>query len=158
MKNQRGFIHIAVLITIALIVVVLVGVAFWYDSEGGLANSETVSVISSFDDCVSAGYPVMESYPRQCAVNGVTYVDTITNQNLNIDTNQNTNSVLLSEDAKLQIATYTGQTCTTDDDCGIFPCLNGSCLIKECTCSCGCSGNECGGDDSEAPGYCITTN
>ncbi len=28
------------------------------------------AVIRNFDDCVNAGYPAMESYPRQCAVPG----------------------------------------------------------------------------------------
>ena len=26
--------------------------------------------VNSFDECVAAGYPVMESYPRQCATPG----------------------------------------------------------------------------------------
>ncbi len=35
--------------------------------------------IGSFEDCVRAGYPVMESYPRQCAVpEGGTFVEDIT--------------------------------------------------------------------------------
>lgn len=28
------------------------------------------SSISSFEQCIQAGYPVLESYPRQCAVPG----------------------------------------------------------------------------------------
>ncbi len=28
------------------------------------------SKISNFEECVKAGYPVMESYPRQCTVPG----------------------------------------------------------------------------------------
>lgn len=34
--------------------------------------------IASFDDCVAAGNPVMESYPRQCSANGQTFVEEIT--------------------------------------------------------------------------------
>ena len=151
MKKEVGYTHIVVVITIVLIAILLVGVSIWYDSEGGMTKVESSLVISSFNDCASAGYPVMESYPRQCAVNGVTYTEIITNQNLNINTNQNTNATLLSDETKLQIATYTDQSCTTDEDCGIFPCLVGICLVKECTCSCNCSGNICGGDDSVAP-------
>lgn len=30
--------------------------------------------ISSFDECVAAGYPVMESYPEQCRANGQTFI------------------------------------------------------------------------------------
>jgi hypothetical protein len=31
--------------------------------------------ISNFEECVEAGNPVMESYPRQCRVNGETFVE-----------------------------------------------------------------------------------
>jgi len=34
-------------------------------------------VVASFDDCVSAGNPVMESYPRQCQANGITYTEEV---------------------------------------------------------------------------------
>ncbi len=33
--------------------------------------------ISNFEECVAAGNPVMESYPRRCAANGVTYIEEI---------------------------------------------------------------------------------
>jgi len=33
--------------------------------------------INSFDKCVEAGYPVMESYPRKCSANGWTFVENI---------------------------------------------------------------------------------
>ncbi len=33
--------------------------------------------INNFEDCVEAGNPVMESYPRQCRINGETYVEEI---------------------------------------------------------------------------------
>jgi len=37
------------------------------------------SPISNFEDCAAAGYPVMESYPRQCKVpDGETFIEDIT--------------------------------------------------------------------------------
>jgi hypothetical protein len=33
--------------------------------------------IKNFEDCVTAGNSVMESYPRQCSINGETYVEKI---------------------------------------------------------------------------------
>jgi hypothetical protein len=33
--------------------------------------------ITSFEECVAAGNPVMESYPRQCRADGVTYVEKV---------------------------------------------------------------------------------
>lgn len=39
-------------------------------------DSITSKEISSFEDCISAGYPVMESYPRQCRTSdGKTFVE-----------------------------------------------------------------------------------
>jgi len=34
--------------------------------------------ISSFEECVAAGNPVMESYPRQCIADGKTFVEELT--------------------------------------------------------------------------------
>lgn len=40
-------------------------------------NTEEVSKINSFNDCVEAGYPVMESFPEQCATeDGRTFTNT----------------------------------------------------------------------------------
>ncbi|OGY44355.1 MAG: hypothetical protein A2731_00095 [Candidatus Buchananbacteria bacterium RIFCSPHIGHO2_01_FULL_39_8] len=41
-----------------------------------LADSE----INSFQDCIDAGNPVMESYPRQCRANGKTFTEDIGNE------------------------------------------------------------------------------
>ena len=45
--------------------------------EGGCFNGTScLSLITSFDGCVAAGYPVMGSYPRQCRTpNGETFVE-----------------------------------------------------------------------------------
>lgn len=47
-----------------------------------LYNSQNIMVkkISNFEECASAGYAVMESYPRQCAANGQTFVEIIEKQ------------------------------------------------------------------------------
>jgi hypothetical protein len=37
----------------------------------------TTKTISSFDECVAAGYPVMESYPQQCKVGDIIFVEEI---------------------------------------------------------------------------------
>ena len=43
------------------------------------ACAGTANNIESFEDCVKAGNPVMESYPRQCAVpGGATFTEVIT--------------------------------------------------------------------------------
>lgn len=40
-----------------------------------LAACTPESEIASFEECVAAGNPVMESYPRQCSANGQTFVE-----------------------------------------------------------------------------------
>lgn len=42
-----------------------------------LAACTSTTPITSFDDCVTAGNPIMESYPRQCSANGQTFVEEI---------------------------------------------------------------------------------
>ncbi len=49
-------------ICIVLGVILAVGSVFYY-----VNNKKPIqSVVTSFEDCVSAGYPVLESYPEQC--------------------------------------------------------------------------------------------
>jgi hypothetical protein len=43
----------------------------------GAGCSPSATVVSSFEECVAAGNPVMESYPRQCRSGGVTYVEQV---------------------------------------------------------------------------------
>lgn len=42
-----------------------------------LAACTQTKQISSFEECVAAGNPVMESYPRQCSANGQTFVEDV---------------------------------------------------------------------------------
>ena len=35
------------------------------------------AIINSFEECIAAGNPAMESYPRQCMANGKTFVEEI---------------------------------------------------------------------------------
>lgn len=38
-----------------------------------IGNQLKTTSIDSFEECVAAGHPVMESYPEQCAANGQTF-------------------------------------------------------------------------------------
>ena len=52
------------------IIIIAFGVAYWLFGP--------VSKISNFEDCVNAGYPIMESYPRQCKTpDGRTFTEII---------------------------------------------------------------------------------
>ncbi len=50
----------------------------WGGMPAPCCKPTVVSSVHSFEECVSAGYPVMESYPRQCrAPDGKQFVETI---------------------------------------------------------------------------------
>jgi len=42
-----------------------------------LLVKKDVSPITSFQECLDAGYPIMESYPRQCNADGNSFVEEI---------------------------------------------------------------------------------
>ena len=71
------------LIAVLMVGLLLGGASTWFyfsqrDSDitdGGDVNGGSVS-ITNFDECIAAGYPAMESYPRQCTDgNGETFVE-----------------------------------------------------------------------------------
>tara|TARA_B100000508_G_scaffold31981_1_gene24596 strand:- start:34622 stop:35248 length:627 start_codon:yes stop_codon:yes gene_type:complete len=47
------------------------------DSENPILVPDPALPITSFEECVAAGNPVMESYPRQCSAAGKTFVEEI---------------------------------------------------------------------------------
>ncbi|MBN1175328.1 hypothetical protein JXA48_01665 [Candidatus Woesearchaeota archaeon] len=61
---------------LALIILTIFAVVFTACSQSAPVEKP---VISTFDDCVLAGNPVMESYPRQCSADGQTFVEDINN-------------------------------------------------------------------------------
>lgn len=64
-------------IVITVVILLLVGWAL-YSTTRVPVNSIKVS---SFDECVNAGFPIMESYPRKCKdSNGITFTETIKEQ------------------------------------------------------------------------------
>lgn len=64
-------------------------------------NTNTSTEITSFEECVAAGNPVAESYPRQCIAEGQTFTEAI-----DTNANQNTNS---AKDATKDWKTYENQ-------------------------------------------------
>lgn len=59
-----------------IILLVLGGVSIWY-----FASREPQAEVLSFEECAAAGYPVMESYPRQCRTpSGKTFTEDIGNE------------------------------------------------------------------------------
>jgi hypothetical protein len=60
------------IVGIAVILVFVAGALFF-----SLSLTENTDVITTFEECIGAGFPVMESYPRQCNANGQTFVEEI---------------------------------------------------------------------------------
>ena len=57
------------ILLIIVFLLIIFGLAFLMDDSSGLE-------VSNFQECLDAGYPVMESYPRQCSVpTGETFVE-----------------------------------------------------------------------------------
>jgi hypothetical protein len=55
--------------------VVLFFLGYWIYASQNQPDDE-VSFVSNFEECVDAGYPVQESYPRQCSTpDGNVYVE-----------------------------------------------------------------------------------
>ncbi len=61
------------IILLVVVILLLAWAAFVYKKQ-----NHVVVVINSYEDCVKAGYPVMESYPEQCKTpDGRTYTNVI---------------------------------------------------------------------------------
>lgn len=65
---------------IIIIILVILGFGiFWQLSK------EEVALVTNFKECVDAGNPVMESYPRQCRAGDKTFIENIGNELEKID-------------------------------------------------------------------------
>lgn len=66
-----------IIIFIVLILIILVAGFFIWQYE---ANKKAIAAISNFEDCQAKGYPVSETYPRQCKTpDGRTFKEDIGN-------------------------------------------------------------------------------
>lgn len=83
-KDQKGFSHLEIILV--GLVVMLIGFAGWMvynkNKEDKLEGTSNQTSINSFEECVAAGNPVMESYPEQCAANGKTFTNPNTKDSL----------------------------------------------------------------------------
>ncbi len=70
---------------IALFVILVTGSAGCQPLTPASNQNANVAVITNFDECVAAGNPVMESYPRRCNANGQTFSEYIGNELEKID-------------------------------------------------------------------------
>jgi len=59
------------IVIVCLVVGVIAGIAIAYSQK------TTEQIIEDFEACSRAGYPIMESYPRQCVVDGKIFTEEI---------------------------------------------------------------------------------
>src|SRR4051812_22423371 len=53
------------------LILLCIGVAVWANTtEFNLSQKMKTQKINSFEECVKAGYPIQESFPRKCLVGG----------------------------------------------------------------------------------------
>jgi len=67
------------LVISALVVLLFIGIGIWAFNRGPETGDTTA--INDFEDCVLAGYPVMESFPRRCSTpDGRTFTENTNKQ------------------------------------------------------------------------------
>ncbi|MFC1662879.1 Gmad2 immunoglobulin-like domain-containing protein [Patescibacteria group bacterium] len=87
MKDQKGLAYIGAVVAIVIIALSMIGVIYYFKSEYNkeVSNTNTPNTgggpIITFNDCLDAGYPVAESYPRTCRTpEGETFIEVIGNE------------------------------------------------------------------------------
>jgi hypothetical protein len=60
--------RLALSISAVLLLVLGTGAGYLFGYDHGYEKAIAPTTISSFADCVAAGYPIRESYPEQCAM------------------------------------------------------------------------------------------
>jgi hypothetical protein len=72
-------------IIIIIIVLIVAGMTWWLYGQSH-QNKDGIMAVNSYEDCIAAGYPVMDSYPEQCQTpEGETFVRDIGNENEKIN-------------------------------------------------------------------------
>jgi hypothetical protein len=119
--------------------------------DNGQGNSQEVTV-TNFEECVNAGNPVMESYPRQCSHEGQTFIEEIDEETdtLRIDENRH---ICTQEENERKACTREYRPVCGEKDTGIV-CITAPCPTTEYkTYSNGCMACS-DGVDSYVPGEC----
>ncbi len=68
--TKKGFGVIEILL-ILIVITLIAGLGYYVYAQSQMHDKS----ISSFEECVAAGNPVMESYPEQCNANGRNFVN-----------------------------------------------------------------------------------
>lgn len=103
--------------TITLIMAFLLGIVGLFVTLKPLQSA----VVNSFEECVEAGYPVMESYPRQCRTSdGRSFVETVPPDSMAPEKPTGDSDVVCAMDVRqCPDGTYVGRI---PPDCEFAPC------------------------------------
>lgn len=71
-RNQLGFTQVEILL-VTLVFVLIGAIGYLVFDRQKTKSNTNKSSISSYEECVAAGNPSMESYPPQCSANGKTF-------------------------------------------------------------------------------------
>ncbi|MFA6131232.1 MAG: Gmad2 immunoglobulin-like domain-containing protein [Patescibacteria group bacterium] len=77
MKKQTIITLIITLISIPILIVALLALGMYFYAKNHV--EDVVVTVTNFEECAATGSAIMESYPRQCSYNGVTYAEDIGN-------------------------------------------------------------------------------
>lgn len=64
-----------IIIGAILLIIIIIGITLYVNPL-----SQKTTTITNFEECIAAGFPVMESYPRQCKFNDQTFVEKVTSE------------------------------------------------------------------------------
>ncbi len=69
-------------VLIIILILIVIGAVYYF---GFQSKKQSEISIESFNECIEAGYAVMESYPRQCRAGDITFIEDIGNELEKID-------------------------------------------------------------------------
>jgi hypothetical protein len=117
LRKNKGVIDMKTITLISLIAAFFLGIIGLFVTLKPLQSA----VVSSFEECASAGYPVMESYPRQCATpDGRLFVETVPPHSFVPEQPSGNSDVICTMEVKqCPDGTYVGRV---PPDCEFAPC------------------------------------
>jgi len=156
MKNQKDYVLVSLVILVILAAVVLLLILFSNDDDSN--SGAQTSEITTFQECVDAGNPVLESFPEQCVTeDGQSFV----NPDQKIDNGGNGSSGSNNQE---YYGSSTFEGCSDNSDCMPNGCNSEICgssnptldspivsicalpeepLPRDLGYSCGCVDNQC---------------
>lgn len=112
---------------VSAFIILSVGVMYWIAMQDASSPVRPVDhfVVTNFEECVAAGYPVMESYPRQCSDGTNTFEETVVPESYPLETKPEPISGEREKDGCV-ITGCNGEVCVSEETSqlmGVTPCI-----------------------------------